>query len=153
MGTVNKVIDSFTKKNAETGQTEIDPNAVRFLYDVLSANFDEGPDGVKCYIDYMFKIYGEKEARVFICDLFSMAYNEMVDFIGASIASAIPDIGFVLGRGVVKMMRTEFGKRKVIKTIMRYYYKKIPGKMQKLIQNKDELSNFLKKYIKIITKN
>lgn len=75
-----------------------DQDTKRILYDLFSTDFNEGPFGVKCRVQYIINTYAkDKESFKELCNVFnkllSSVYNKLISFISKSISFAVPEGG------------------------------------------------------------
>ena len=55
---INEIVSTITQNKGESDNNKkIDPDAVRFLSDVLNIDFRDGPSGVECWVKQIFEVY------------------------------------------------------------------------------------------------
>lgn len=78
----------------------IDGESRKVLYDLLQINFNDGPYGVKCWVDYILTTYAKdtnfvKKICGILNSLLSAIYNRFISFISKALSFGIPDGGVV----------------------------------------------------------
>lgn len=126
----------------------VSTETVRFLGDLFNIDFRDGPDGVDCWVGQMFKQYNMDNMNVVICQLLNETriYQKMTEFVGNFIGSMIPDAGFLVSSFIIKFMSSNFGKRSMMRTIIKMLkkkYKKIPKSVRLIIQDPNKLDAFV----------
>jgi hypothetical protein len=143
-----RILDDIIKTvtDTESGQTKIDDDTIKFLYNFVSINFNDSIDGVDCQIKQLTKFMENEKSRVFICELMQKAYPSMVNFVSNLISSMIPDVGVFVKETIIYMMKKDVGKNLFVKQIintLRKQYKKLPKKFRKMIETPELLEKFI----------
>jgi hypothetical protein len=144
-----KVIDEIIKTVTEqgnNGETTISDDAIKFMYNFVSINFNDGIDGVKCHVQQLMKYMKSEKSKVFVCELMQKVYPEMVNFISNLMGTMIPDVGVVVKETILYVMKKEYGKNMLIKQIiktLKTQYNKVPKKFRNMLENPDQLEKFM----------
>jgi hypothetical protein len=136
----------FEQNMQKIQNIQLDPDAIRFIADLFNINFNDGPNGVKCWVDAIFKKYNMEGTNIFLCQALMPLYFPLVEFIANFIGTSIPDVGIVVIETLKKLMKTNFGKSMgmniVIKQLKRSY-RRIPKKFRKMIENPAKFKEFI----------
>lgn len=144
-----KIVDELIKTVSERkddGTTNISDDAVKFMYNFVSINFNDGTDGVKCHVQQLMKLLKTEKSRVFVCEIMQKAYPSMVNFISNLMGTMVPDVGVVVKETILYVMKKEFGKNLFIKQIiktLKKQYGKVPKKFRKMLEEPDKLGKFI----------
>jgi hypothetical protein len=153
--TINEIVEMITVQHNEPAQeqsdgtaekseavTKVDPDAVRFLSDLLNIDFRDGPNGVECWIKQIFKLYKTDQTNIFVCNILQKIYPSLVEFISNMIGTMVPNAGVVVSSAIVMVMNTNIGKKMAmgrVISMLKKQYKKIPKNLKKMIQDPDLL--------------
>lgn len=136
----------FQQEMQKIQNIQLDPDAIRFIADLFNINFNDGPDGVKCWVDAIYKKYEMEGTNIFLCQALMPLYFPLVDFITNFIGTSVPDVGIVVIETLKKTMRTNYGKKMgmniIIKQLKRSY-KKIPKRFRKMIENPEKFRDYI----------
>jgi hypothetical protein len=154
------MIDNIKKKLVvdfidESGnkQASISPETVQFLGDFFNIDFEDGPEGVECWVKAIFRKYRKQQMTVIMCDIISEAqlFETLGQFIANFIASSIPDAGYLVKKSIEKLMQSKMVRKVVMMNIMKRFkknYKKIPKKTRLMIQKPELFEEaFMEKYL------
>ena len=75
-----------------------DKLALRFLYDILNINFNDGSFGVKCWVNYILKSYGKQSVTYgIICNFVKKILDKLAKFVGDTLEtfSRAPTLGIL----------------------------------------------------------
>ncbi len=126
-----------------------DRDGIRFIYDIFSIDFRDGPFGVKCWMEYILKTYGEgSKAYAIACRFFNMLVDKFANFIGNMMGSMIPDTVGLLSL-IVPMIINNFqkGAFTFLEKQLNKFYKRIPWDKRRLIENPSLFKAYLDKKI------
>jgi hypothetical protein len=138
IGTIDGLIDIL-----------LDKDGIRFIYDIFSIDFRDGPFGVKCWMEYILKSYGEgSKAYAIACKFFNMLVDKFANFIGNMMGSMIPDTVGLLSL-IVPMIINNFqkGAFTFLEKQLNKYYNRIPWDKRQLIEHPDLFKAYLDKKI------
>lgn len=127
----------------------LDRDGIRFIYDIFSINFTDGPFGVKCWMEYILKSYGEgSKAYAVACKFFNMLVDKFANFIGNMMGSMIPDTVGLLSL-IVPMIINNFqkGAFSFLERQLNKYYNRIPWDKRQLIEHPNLFKVYLDKKI------
>ena len=138
--------------NFSGGERVMDPDLKRFVADIFQIDFKCGPNGVGIWVKKIFKTYKFEGRNLPICDVLAPIYPAFSGFISNAIGGLVPDIGVVAVTTIEMLLSSRRGRKLILKGlifIVNTFYKQIPAKYRKMIQNPDL---FAKKIIKTFTK-
>jgi hypothetical protein len=136
----------FTENMQKIQNIQLDPDAIRFIADLFNINFNDGPSGVKCWVDQIYKKYNMEGTNIFLCQALMPLYFPLVEFIANFIGTSIPNVGIIVIEKMKKMMKTNFGKKLGMKLVIRHLkksYRKIPKKFRKMIEDPDKFKDYI----------
>lgn len=117
-------------------------DAIRIFYDLFHINFTNGINGVECWVNYILDSYaGETKVYKKVCGLLTKLLSIIGSFIGDLISTFIPN-----DPGVVSLLLEKIitkGPSLIYKKIKNIYCTKISNTVQKILEDKEALEEFI----------
>lgn len=129
-----------------------DQQAIRFLHDIFSIDFKDGPFGVKCWVEFILKSYG-KDSQVYrvVCSFFNDLLDSLSNFIGNIIATTIPDslgLPAIFANTIITYAKKHAYGYAI--SFINSKYNKIPYDKQILIRNPQLMRGYFESKLRLI---
>ena len=125
---------------------------LRIIYDLFNINFEYGPYGVKCQVNYIMKKYGKETVVITrVCEIFRKLLDKLASFVGSSISLMLPNTAGVVAVVVKKIVQlASKGFVAVVIWQMEDLYSYIPYDKQILLQEPEKFNIYLQRNIALI---
>ena len=149
---IKKRIVSETINEEGIKEISYSPETLQFIGDFFNISFEDGPEGVECWVDAIFKKYKKQQISVIMCDIIADAqlFETLGQFVANFIASSIPDAGYLVKKSIEKLMQSKMVRKVVMMNVMSRFkknYRKIPKNIRKMIQKPEIFEKlFMEKY-------
>lgn len=127
-------------------------NTVRLIYDIFHINFDNGPKGVECHMNYILKEYKKMGVDTsVVCDIFTPLYDAMMTFLG-SLLSSIPMVAGTPRVAIQILTQSKLVRNVIIGQIIKLFkntYKKLkknkalPKDVRNMFEDPKAMSNYM----------